>query len=180
MSKCLVVIDFQNDFVDGSLGSEQAIAIADNVRKKIETRRQEGYDIIFTLDTHGPDYLQTNEGRHLPVEHCIRGTYGHDLYPCVAQVREETDYIIEKPSFGSIELFTYLQSHPYDEIELVGVATDICVLSNAVLAKTAQPEANVKADAACMAGTSPETHDAAIRVLGSLQVEIENAPERAE
>lgn len=180
MSKCLIVIDFQNDFVNGSLGSDRAIAIANNVRQKIESRRKEGYDIIFTLDTHDPDYLQTNEGRHLPVEHCIKDTSGHDLYPRVAEVREDADRIIEKPSFGSTELFDYLRSHPYDEIEFVGLTTDICVLSNIVLAKTAQPDANVKADAACMGGTSAEANDAALRVLRSLQVEIENAPERAD
>lgn len=175
MRSCLVVIDFQNDFVGGSLGTKEAVAIEERIAGKIRERRAEGFDILFTLDTHAEDYLATQEGKKLPVVHCVKGTDGHALCRAVEKARRPEDRVFEKPTFGSAELFDWFRENPYDEIELVGVCTDICVVANAVLVKTACPEAEVEADAACMAGVTPEKHNAALEVLRSLQVTVENA-----
>lgn len=174
MRRCLVVVDFQNDFVSGSLGTSEAREIADRVASKIEDCREQGDDIIFTLDTHDEDYLESAEGRSLPILHCVAGTDGHVLCTEVAKVRMPEDKVIEKPTFGSAELFDYFRENPYDEIELVGLVTDICVLANGVLAKTACPEANVLVDASCTTATTPELKKAALDVMRSLQIKVVN------
>ena len=175
MENCLVVIDYQKDFVDGSLGTNEAQQIDSAVAREIAKCRDEGWDVVFTMDTHGEDYLETSEGKHLPVVHCVRGTDGHALAEAAHRGRIEKDRVIEKPTFGSQELYELLKREQPGRIELIGLVTDICVLTNAVLAKTACPEAEVLVDASCCAGTTPEMHDAALRVLESLQVEVVNA-----
>ena len=154
MRKCLIVVDYQNDFVTGSLGFAKAEQLDGRIADKIAKCRNEGWEIVFTFDTHEENYLQTNEGRNLPVEHCIKGTNGHKLYGRTAKMLKESDKCFYKPSFGSAELFEYLKAERFDKVELCGVVTNICVISNAVLAKTALPESEISVDSACVADAS--------------------------
>lgn len=165
MKKTLIVVDMQNDFIDGSLGTKEAVAIVDKVKAKIAAYRQAGDEIIFTRDTHQADYLQTNEGKHLPVEHCIEGTKGWEIADGLAL---DGDTIINKPSFG------YLGWNAYDfeEVELVGLCTDICVSSNALILKAMFPEIKISVDPSCCAGVTPDTHNAALETMKMCQVEM--------
>ena len=147
--KLLIVVDFQNDFVSGSLGFEKAKELDKNIASKIDKYHQEGNDVIFTFDTHYENYLETLEGNKLPVPHCIKGTDGHKLYGEVALKITSNDKIIEKEVFGSMELGLFLQEHFYDEIELVGLVSNICVISNAVVARTFSKESKIIVDASC-------------------------------
>ena len=143
MKKCLVVVDYQNDFVSGSLGFEKAKELDSEIANLIEKYHNNSDDVVFTLDTHYDDYMNTNEGKYLPVPHCIKGTIGHNLYGKVSHSVKESDLLFEKNTFGSDKLFEYLKNNRYSSIELVGVVTNICVISNAVIAKTAQPETEI-------------------------------------
>lgn len=165
--KTLIVIDMQNDFIDGALGTQEAQAIVPNVKKKIEEYRARGDKVIFTRDTHSEDYLSTNEGKHLPVKHCIRGTDGWDISKTL-DVKSE-DIILNKPSFGS---FRWLYMGIDDDIEIVGLCTDICVVSNALILKALYPEINITVDASCCAGVTPESHQAALTTMKSCQINI--------
>lgn len=174
MKKLLLVIDMQNDFIDGALGTPEAEAIVDKVVEKMKTYPTA--NIIATRDTHTPDYLHTQEGRNLPVEHCIQGTLGWQLHPAVAAALGEGQ-IKDKPTFGSIDLMHQLAAENQQEplaLELVGLCTDICVVSNALLLKAAMPEVEITVDAACCAGVTPETHRAALATMGQCQIAIEN------
>ena len=171
MKNVLVVVDMQNDFIDGSLGSPEAVSIVPAVAEKI--RSWDG-ELIFTLDTHGEDYLSTNEGRHLPVPHCIKGSDGHRLAPMVEDARADRGTVIEKGAFGSLELADMLRRIDCENITLVGLCTDICVISNAMIVKAALPEANVIVDASCCAGVTPESHKNALDAMASCQIEIIN------
>ena len=169
MKKYLIVVDMQNDFIDGSLGTKEAQAIIPNAVKKI--RKFDG-EVIATMDTHGPDYLTTQEGRKLPVEHCLRGTDGWQLHPEVAAL-VPADHIYEKPTFGSLRLTEDLARIPdLEEIELIGLCTDICVVSNALLLKAMMPEVRIRVAASCCAGVSPAKHKAALETMRSCQVEV--------
>lgn len=172
MKRCLIVVDYQVDFVTGTLGNEAAAALENAIAERIRLSRERGDDIIFTLDTHGPDYLSTREGRYLPVPHCIEGTPGHALYGKTALERQEGDCVFCKETFGSTGLFDHLRTHPYDAIELCGVVTNICVISNAILAKTALPEADVAVHASLCASNDPALHQKALDVMASLQIDI--------
>ena len=141
--RLLVVVDYQNDFVDGSLGFAAADSIRAAVTATIEDFIKNGDDIVFTKDTHFPNYLETLEGKHLPVKHCIKGTTGHDLYKSVAGYEKYAKKVYEKTTFGSLELARDVTDENYDEIILVGLVTNICILSNALLLKAALPEAEV-------------------------------------
>lgn len=165
MKKTLLVIDMQKDFIDGALGTKEAVAIVDNVKKKIAQYQANGDEIIFTRDTHQPDYLQTNEGKHLPVEHCIEGTDGWQI-PQEWQV--ENAIYINKPSFGYMNWDQYA----LEEVEIVGLCTDICVVSNALIIKATYPEIKVSVDASCCAGVTPESHTAALTTMKMCQVEV--------
>lgn len=165
MKKTLIVVDMQNDFIDGSLGTKEAEAIVDNVRRKIAEYQAMGGEIIFTRDTHQPDYLTTNEGRHLPVEHCIIGTEGWRI---ADGLEVDGAIYIDKPSFG----YTNWKDYDLEEVELVGLCTDICVVSNALIIKAFYPEIKVSVDSSCCAGVTPETHDAALTTMRQCQVEI--------
>lgn len=171
--RVLVVVDMQNDFITGSLGTKEAQAIVEKVCRKIQ-----GFDgeVLFTLDTHGPDYLETQEGRLLPVAHCIKGTPGWELEPRVKALCRTTP--IEKPTFGSTGLADVLQAkHIYggglDEVVFVGLCTDICVVSNALLVKARLPEVPLTVDASCCAGVTPEAHQHALAVLRSCLINVE-------
>ena len=172
MRKCLIVVDYQNDFVTGSLGFVKAEQLDDRIANKIAKCRNEGWEIVFTFDTHEENYLQTNEGRNLPVEHCIKGTNGHKLYGRTAEMLKESDKCFFKPSFGSAELFEYLKAERFDKVELCGVVTNICVISNAVLAKTALPESEISVDSACIASNNGSLNRAALDVMQSLQINV--------
>lgn len=177
MKKCLIVVDYQNDFVSGSLGCSAASTLEKPIADKIASYRKAGDDILFTFDTHGSDYLQTQEGKNLPVPHCIKNTEGHDLYGSIAALKEDGDKCFYKSTFGSTELFSHLQGTEYETIELAGVVTNICVIANAVIAKTARPETPVLVDALCTASNDPALHTAALKVMASMQVKIINGTE---
>lgn len=171
MKKLLIVVDYQNDFVSGALGFPKAREIEEAVCAKIQAYQAAGDDVVCTLDTHEENYLDTQEGRKLPVAHCLYGTEGWRLYGKAAGLLEDCPKF-EKPVFGSAALFDYLRRIPYDSIELCGVVSNICVLSNAVLARTAQPETEIVVDPACVASNDEALGEAALAVLGSLQVTV--------
>ena len=172
--KALVVVDYQVDFVDGALGFPGAEKLEQIILDKIANCRSTGGQVIFTLDTHGEEYLSTAEGRKLPVPHCIAGTPGHRLFGETAACRQKQDMVFFKPSFGSMEMLCYLRTHPYQEIELVGVVTNICVISNAVLCKAALPEARVSVDASLGASNDEAMHEKALDVMRGLQINVTN------
>lgn len=176
-NKYLIVIDMQNDFVDGALGTPEAQAIADAV---VEEAKSFDGTVAFTLDTHGEDYLSSQEGANLPAPHCIKGTPGWQLIPALDSVAHERNArIFEKPTFGSTDLAAWLQAenatNPIESIELVGVCTDICVVSNALLIKAVLPEVPLVVDAALCAGVTPAAHEAALATMCSCQVQVLNA-----
>lgn len=168
--KVLVVVDMQNDFIDGALGTAEAVAIVGNVSKKIAAARAEGTAVWFTRDTHEADYLSTQEGRKLPVEHCIRGTSGWEISSAL-DVAESP--VIDKPTFGSVVLMEALAKiDGLESVELVGLCTDICVISNAMLIKARMPEIAVKVDASCCAGVTPASHVNALAAMKMCQIEV--------
>lgn len=172
MRKILVVIDMQNDFVDGSLGTAEAEAIVENVKQKIRTYAPE--DVFATMDTHGEDYMNTQEGENLPVMHCIKGTEGWEIRSDIAALMPEAR-IYEKPTFGSTRLAADLADIAREEeirIELIGLCTDICVVSNALLLKATMPEVEISVDASCCAGVTPEKHLAALETMRSCQIQV--------
>lgn len=172
MRKILVVIDMQKDFIDGALGTEEAVRIVDNVVNKIKSYPIE--NVYATRDTHNENYMETNEGRHLPVIHCVKNTEGWQINEKIAEALK-TAKIIDKPTFGSLELARMLKAESeYDEleIELVGLCTDICVVSNALLLKASMPEINISVDSKCCAGVTPESHNAALETMKMCQIEI--------
>ena len=174
MRKILVVIDMQKDFIDGALGTKEAQEIVGNVVRKIGT--YESKDIYATRDTHQENYLETSEGKKLPVEHCIEGSEGWEINADVAAALGSA-VIINKPTFGSIVLADLLQEENNKEeleIELVGLCTDICVVSNALLLKAAMPEINISVDASCCAGVTPESHEAALKTMQMCQITVTN------
>lgn len=177
--KVLVVVDMQNDFIDGALGTKEAQAIVPNVVKKIEEYNRRGCFIVATMDSHGVNYFETQEGKNLPVEHCIVGTNGW-------QITDEINIknfgqIYTKNTFGEINIGDYIreaeQAGPYGElesIELVGLCTDICVISNAMILKAAFPEIPIIVDASCCAGVTPESHKNALEAMKMCQINIIN------
>lgn len=169
MKKLLLVIDMQNDFITGSLGSEQAESIVLRVKEKIEEYKRNGDDVLFTRDTHYQNYLETQEGRRLPVVHCAIGTDGHNISDELDTAGCE---IFDKPSFGSIGLADKISGGSYDEIELCGLCTDICVVSNALILKARLPETTITVDAGHCAGVSLESHKAALATMRMCQVNV--------
>ncbi|MCI9665438.1 MAG: cysteine hydrolase [Lachnospiraceae bacterium] len=174
MKKVLVVIDMQNDFIDGALGTDEAVKIVGSVAEKI--REYEGQTVFATRDTHEENYLETAEGRHLPVPHCIRGTKGWEIRPEIAGALAQADaQVIDKPTFGSEVLARKLQKMAEQEelsIELAGLCTDICVVSNALLIKAKLPETPLRVDPACCAGVTRESHEAALLTMKMCQVDV--------
>lgn len=165
----LVVVDMQNDFIDGALGTPEAQAIVPNVKKKIEKAREAGWKIVFTQDTHYDNYLNTQEGKNLPVPHCIRETDGW-------RVSKELDVgdcaCIMKSAFGSTFLMFVLKDLNPSSIEFVGLCTDICVISNAMMAKSFMPETKIIVDSSCCAGVTHESHENALDAMRMCQIEV--------
>ena len=171
MQNILLVIDMQNDFIDGALGTPEAVAIVPKVREKI--RSFDG-TVLFTRDTHGENYMETQEGKNLPVPHCIRGTEGWQIRPELEELRVTEP--IDKGTFGSDELGKILRDlndeNPIGTITVIGLCTDICVISNALLAKAFLPEVPIEVDASCCAGVTPESHENALKAMASCQIRI--------
>lgn len=166
--KYLIVVDMQKDFIDGALGTKEAQAIVPNVRKKIEEFDGE---VIFTRDTHHKDYLSTQEGKNLPVEHCIEGTAGWEIDKSLQPLCK--GLVVNKPTFGSMELAEEIwERGDAQEITLVGLCTDICVISNAMLLKAAMPEVPIIVDRACCAGVTPQSHENALEAMKMCQIKI--------
>lgn len=166
--KYLIVVDMQKDFIDGALGTKEAQAIVPNVRKKIEEFDGE---VIFTRDTHHKDYLSTQEGRNLPVEHCIEGTAGWEIDKSLQPFCK--GMVVNKPTFGSMALAEEIwERGDAQEITLVGLCTDICVISNAMLLKAAMPEVPIIVDRACCAGVTPQSHENALEAMKMCQITI--------
>ncbi len=169
MGRALIVVDMQNDFVTGSLGTKEAEAIVPAVEDKIKNRLEEGWDIIFTRDTHEESYLSTKEGKKLPVRHCIRGTEGFEI---IKELKPYAKQIIDKPTFGSVRLVETVADKEYEEVELIGLCTDICVVSNALLLKAHFPELQLEVDPSCCAGVTPKSHEAAIETMKMCQIDM--------
>lgn len=165
--KYLIVVDMQNDFIDGSLGTVEAQAIVPSVIEKIKLREECGYTIIYTRDTHLENYLQTQEGRRLPVEHCIYQTKGWEI---PESIDNEYRTHINKRSFGYTDWNMWLMKP--NEIEIIGLCTDICVVSNALIIKANFPETHVIVDAKCCAGVTPESHKAALNTMKMCQIDV--------
>ena len=174
MRKLLIVIDMQNDFIDAALGTKEAVAIVDAVKEKIRSYPAE--NVIATMDTHAENYLKTQEGRNLPVVHCVKGTDGWQIQPEIADLLKGAK-IYEKPTFGSTAMAADLREESEKEeieLELIGLCTDICVVSNALLLKASMPEVKITVDAACCAGVTPEKHAAALETMRSCQIHVIN------
>ena len=172
MRKILIVIDMQNDFIDGALGTAEAVGIVEAVKEKI--RSYPAADVIATMDTHFDNYMQTQEGKYLPVPHCIRETAGWEIRPEIADLLKEAK-IYEKPTFGSTQLAADLKAAAEKEeleLELIGLCTDICVVSNALLLKAQMPEVKISVDASCCAGVTPVKHEAALETMRSCQIQV--------
>ena len=165
MKKTLIVVDMQNDFIDMALGTPEAVAIVPKVKEKILQYANNGGEIIFTRDTHFADYLQTAEGKKLPVPHCIQGTKGWEI---ADGLYVDGCKIIDKPNFG----WPNWKDEVLEDVEIVGLCTDICVVSNALIIKATFPDAAVKVDSSCCAGVTPATHEAALKTMQMCQVEI--------
>lgn len=172
MAKALVVVDVQNDFVTGALGTKDAQEMLPRLVAKLEkVAAENSADIFFTQDTHKENYLDTQEGKRLPVVHCVKNTAGWEIVPELKKFIPRAKAVIEKKAFGTTRLPTLLK--PYEIVEFVGVCTDICVVANALLVKSFYPETTVAVDAKCCAGATPETHRAALTVMKMCQCEIE-------
>lgn len=173
MKKVLVVVDMQKDFVDGALGTKEAVAIVDHVVKKITSFDGE---VVFTRDTHHENYMETQEGKNLPVVHCIQGTPGWQLAKEIEKVKPEGAKIFDKPTFGSVELSKYLtiinEEEGIEEVELIGLCTDICVISNAMMIKAHMPEVKVTVDSSCCAGVTVESHNNALEAMKMCQIMV--------
>ncbi len=165
MKKTLIVVDMQNDFIDMALGTKEAASILPNVKVKIEHYAKNGWEIIFTRDTHTADYLNTPEGKKLPVEHCIKGTRGWEIAEGLYVAGSK---IINKPNFG----WPDWKNEQLEDVEIIGLCTDICVVSNALIIKATFPEARVSVDANCCAGVTPESHNAALTTMKMCQIDI--------
>lgn len=165
MKKTLIVIDMQNDFIDMALGTKEAVAIVPQVKTKIQEYAARGDEIIFTRDTHSDDYLSTPEGKKLPVPHCIKGTTGWQI---ADGLYIDGCKIIDKPNFG----WPNWRNEVLEDVQIVGLCTDICVVSNALIIKSCFPDANISVCEQCCAGVTPETHEAAIKTMKMCQIDI--------
>ena len=173
MKKLLVVVDYQNDFVDGALGFKGAELLADTIKEKIENYLNSNNDVIFTLDTHNEKYMDTHEGKNLPVIHCVKGSEGW-------KVNKKVDYldkaikVFEKPTFPSLDLANYLKDSDYEEVELCGLVSNICVISNAVMVKSALPNANIFIDAKATDSFDKVLQEKCFDVLEGLHIKVIN------
>ena len=180
--KVLIIIDMQNDFLTGTLGTAEAQGIISNVIKRINESKDDM--IIFTQDTHHDNYLTTPEGIKLPVEHCIKGTHGWEIHEEILNAWKENKNTIiipdiknnsfKKPIFGSTDLVKFLEGmkEKIGEIELIGVCTDICVVSNAIMIKNTLPDIRIVVDARCCAGVTPQSHREALNIMRMCQIDV--------
>lgn len=169
--KVLIVVDMQKDFIDGALGTNEAVAIVDNVAEKI--RNFDG-EVIFTRDTHFENYMETQEGKNLPVPHCIKDTDGWQISDKLKELVTKDTKIFDKLTFGSVNLAEYLkQNKELESVTLIGLCTDICVISNALLIKANLPEVTITVDEKCCAGVTPQSHTNAIEAMKMCQIGIE-------
>ena len=169
MKEILVVVDMQTDFLTGALGSADAAAVIPVVKARVDEARKKGERVVFTRDTHGKEYLQTQEGKKLPVPHCEKDTDGWQI---VGGLYQDGDLVFDKPVFGSIALAEFLKAERFDKITFVGVCTDICVVSNVLLTKAYCPESEVFVISAACAGVTREKHEAALETMRSCQVTV--------
>lgn len=165
MKKTLIVVDMQNDFIDGALGTAEAVAIVPKVKAKIQEYKARGDEILYTRDTHGEHYLSTPEGQKLPVPHCIKGAHGWEI---ADGLYVEGCRVIDKPNFG----WPHWDRETLEAVELIGLCTDICVVSNALIIKATFPDAAVSVDASCCAGVTPDSHAAALKTMQMCQIDI--------
>ena len=182
MKRLLIVVDYQNDFVDGTLGFAGAEALDERIAAKIRDYHAAGDMVIYTMDCHNSHYLETQEGRNLPIEHCIEGKPGWELYGQTAQAILDRDRMFRKSTFGSAKLFEFLNNaqaaanqagvKPFVSIELVGLVSNLCVMSNAVIAKAACPEVPIIIDASCTASNDQDLNDKALDVMASMQMKV--------
>lgn len=173
--RALVVVDYQRDFVDGSLGSENSVAIEDALAKRVEKALADGEDVYFTRDSHGPEYKGSNEGRHIPVAHCVKGTDGWEIYGKLRELSKKCT-VIDKGTFGSDELYGIMKRKGYERVEICGVATNICVIVNAALIRTALPNADVVVDPKLVASYDGRLGKEALEVMQGFCIDV--LPER--
>lgn len=164
----------QNDFIDGALGFEGAESIVFACVEKIKQARKAGHAIYFTMDTHDEAYLEKEEGKNLPVEHCIEGTKGHELHPEIKALKKDEDKVFTKHTFPSLDLGNTLENEAFDSVELIGLVSNICVISNAVIAKAALPNARITVDANATSGPDVALHKKALDILENLHIQIKN------
>ena len=172
MKRLLIVVDYQRDFVEGALGFPGAEALDGPIADRIAAYRAAGDDVAFTLDTHGPDYPATEEGQWLPAAHCLRGSPGWSLYGRTGEARRPEDPVFEKETFPSLALGEWLRERDYGQVELCGLVSHICVLSNAVMVKAALPNAHITLDARLTASYDPALHQKALDVLEGIQIAV--------
>ena len=172
MKRLLIVVDYQRDFVEGALGFPGAEALDGPIADRIAAYRAAGDDVAFTLDTHGPDYPATEEGQWLPAAHCLRGGPGWSLYGRTGEARRPEDPVFEKETFPSLALGEWLRERDYGQVELCGLVSHICVLSNAVMVKAALPNAHITVDARLTASYDPALHQKALDVLEGIQIAV--------
>lgn len=179
--KLLLVIDMQNDFITGALGNEECRKVVPHVIERMKYAKEQGWNILCTQDTHGENYLQTGEGRRLPVKHCIKGTKGYELIDEIKALEEAWRHEgevflplnpVEKNAFGSTALSKELGRYQIEEVELIGVCTDICVLSNALILRSDYPDMEVSVNAHCCAGVTPQSHETALNAMEGCQINV--------
>lgn len=175
MKNVLVVVDMQNDFVTGALGSKDAENIVLNVKNKIKEYLKRKDLVVFTRDTHQEDYLETHEGKHLPVKHCIEGTKGWNIIPELEEYVDDEN-VIDKPTFGSFDLVSHLMSldeeYEINQIEFIGLCTDICVISNVMLTKASFYDYDIVVDSSCCAGVSVSSHNNALEAMKMCHIKV--------
>lgn len=177
LMKVLIVVDLQNDFTTGALGNEQCAAAAAKAAEKIREFRKEGFPIFATLDTHSENYMETREGKALPVIHCVKGTPGHDLDPIVAEALGDEYIPVEKVTFGSKDLPRIIcentDADKIEEFQVIGVCTDICVISNAMILRAFFPETPIRIISDCCGGVTPDSHNNALEAMRMCQMIID-------
>ena len=173
MKKILIAVDIQNDFVTGALGSGRAVAAAENAKTKIESYVKKGYTVIFTRDTHADDYLDSSEGKLLPVKHCVTGTEGREIYGGLDK-NVNNKIIVDKPNFGWRGWESTLNglAEKDTELEIIGLCTDVCVVSNALILKCLFPDNKITVDGSCCAGVTEAGHEAALLTMRMCQINI--------
>lgn len=172
MKKVLVVVDMQNDFIEGALGFEEAKTILDKVTEKIKQARENDHTVVFTFDTHDQAYLESEEGLWLPTPHAMDGSEGQDLHPQIDALKQVTDVVFDKETFGSLALGVYLEEEGFEEIELCGLVSSMCVFSNAVIAKAACPNAKIVVDSKATTTFDQDMHKMTLQMLTHLHVHV--------